>query len=163
MFQHPLNSYAKEIDSSGSVQRQEELKQIALANGFIPQEAPAEYVARIICVFDANIQALHHYKPDNYTGQVDLLLTQEGQDSDIPGVWRRLVQGELNVHRVEGNHYSMLQPPHVEQVVSFLSGLLDNDAGSEPYGLLVKDVKTGVSPTAYRIQPFSGFETSTET
>jgi thioesterase domain-containing protein len=75
------------------------------------------------------VSAWNRYQSTIYDGRVVLLNAGErppeyGRDSTLG--WTRYVRGEIKVHVVPGNHYSIMHPPEVEglarQVVQYLAG-----------------------------------------
>ncbi|MFM7583913.1 MAG: hypothetical protein ACKO9F_14505, partial [Caldilinea sp.] len=50
-----------------------------------------------------------------------LLKTQKTAPSDDTLGWQRWLQLPLQTQQVDGNHFSMLQPPHVQSVAKTLS------------------------------------------
>jgi thioesterase domain-containing protein len=72
----------------------------------------------------ADVEALHAYTPQPYGGRVVYCRAMETV-ADFPSRpdegWRTLVTGEMVVHDVPGNHWTMMQHPHVQLVAALLS------------------------------------------
>jgi thioesterase domain-containing protein len=79
-----------------------------------------------LAVIAANLKAHEEYRAQPYAGRVVLLSAEERLDSlpDCETQWRALVSGELAVHRVPGNHYTMLQAPHVQRLAEHFAAAL---------------------------------------
>jgi amino acid adenylation domain-containing protein len=78
-------------------------------------------------VFQANMEAVHRYQPQRYSGPVVLLCATEGPSADAAdeGADRgwAAVAPALIVHRVPGSHETMIKEPHVASVAKILSEL----------------------------------------
>jgi thioesterase domain-containing protein/acyl carrier protein len=76
--------------------------------------ADAVRVRDIYCGIE---QALHDHVAQRYTGDADLFACVDapGRESlDACLGWRELVEGELRLHAVPGEHQSVVKPPHVD-------------------------------------------------
>ncbi|WP_375765651.1 amino acid adenylation domain-containing protein [Archangium gephyra] len=82
-------------------------------------------------VFVHNLRASREYVPGPYAGRLVLLRAAEGPRE---GLERDLGWGALasqvEVHEVPGDHFSLIAPPHVEQVAERLRELLERAAGT---------------------------------
>ncbi|MEM7482643.1 MAG: amino acid adenylation domain-containing protein [Acidobacteriota bacterium] len=80
---------------------------VALAELGGPSAAELEPLWR---VFQAHAEALYGYRPGSYDGPVDLILPTEtsNEGGRSPQRWRRWAP-DLRLHRVPGDHYSMLR------------------------------------------------------
>jgi thioesterase domain-containing protein len=67
-------------------------------------------------VFAANVRALLRFRPSRVDGRV-VLLCAEGTESGKLDRWRDYAD-EIQV--VRGNHYTMLQPPHIEELAEMM-------------------------------------------
>jgi thioesterase domain-containing protein len=87
-------------------------------------------VHHLFDIFQSNTQALQCYTPRDYSSPIVLFQAGEHllamQREAVDSGWRTLVQGELAVHTLPGNHYSLLRKPAVEilaeQLRSYLQG-----------------------------------------
>ncbi|TSC24556.1 LLM class flavin-dependent oxidoreductase [Corallococcus sp. Z5C101001] len=81
-------------------------------------------------VFARNARALSRYRPEPYRGKVLFLQAEQlaAHPSDtlpapVESWGERLLQAQL--HQVPGNHYTMLQAPHVREVADRMTCFLD--------------------------------------
>ncbi|MGB3402980.1 MAG: amino acid adenylation domain-containing protein [Microcoleaceae cyanobacterium] len=73
----------------------------------------------VVEVFKHNLQALQNYKPKTYSGKITFLKAKENlwenlSDSSLD--WHQLSRQSLDIHPVDGNHYTMLSSPCVDQL-----------------------------------------------
>jgi amino acid adenylation domain-containing protein len=95
-------------------------------------EADLGQIGHRLHVVEANLSAHRLYRPQPYPGDVLLVCPQErlpGVFADIPAQWQRVTGGQLHVEEVRGNHYTMLQPPHVALLAERLSIRLGDFSG----------------------------------
>ena len=69
----------------------------------------------------ANINACYRHRP--YPGTVDLFAAEKrdtlGRDFEDPKMgWGSLVKGEINVHRIIGEHLEIIRPPSVNELAT---------------------------------------------
>jgi amino acid adenylation domain-containing protein len=80
---------------------------------------PSPYAERRRRFMVSFYEALLRYVPEQYDGEITLFETGEGAPkvSSEPVVgWPSLTNGRVAVHRMPGNHLTMLRLPHVERV-----------------------------------------------
>jgi amino acid adenylation domain-containing protein len=98
------------------------------AGGNLPPRALAE-LRELWRVFSHNLRASHAYQPQQYPGRLVLLRAaegpREGLERDLG--WSALAS-QVEVHEVPGDHFSLIAPPHVEQVAERLRELLERAA-----------------------------------
>jgi thioesterase domain-containing protein len=97
--------------------------ELARANGLLAPDVGAEYFARLLRVFKANIQALQKYNPKVYSGRALLLQAAGAADpsvADPMAGWHNLLTGSVAVRVVPGDHFSMLTAPYVNEVAAQL-------------------------------------------
>ncbi|HEX6075175.1 MAG TPA: amino acid adenylation domain-containing protein [Micromonosporaceae bacterium] len=92
----------------------------------VPADLREELRTRIR-VFAANWRAFYDYRPDPYDGALALLSASEEPNGDWDR-WRALC-GALDHRMVPGNHYTMLQPPHLPVLAKTLRVFLDQTLG----------------------------------
>ena len=100
--------------------------------GHIPPHIGIDRMDRYLRVLNANLQAFHRYRPDEYDG-AGTFFRSEGNgpdDTDPLADWHRLFRGGLRVHRVPGFHGTMLSPPHVQVIGHRLDACLRECTGS---------------------------------
>jgi len=76
----------------------------------------------ILRVFQASSQAAQCYVPQPYSNRITLLRTNEQATKahrDPTMGWSNLAM-EVEVHRVPGNHLTMLRQPHVQMLTEQL-------------------------------------------
>ncbi len=96
------------------------------ALGVLPIDTAPDQIKRLFEVFECNLEAMFRYHPVSYSGPV-LLIHACGAPADHPAHpvagWRSYI-ADLTAHYVEGNHYTLLQSPQVDQVAELINGLL---------------------------------------
>jgi amino acid adenylation domain-containing protein len=80
-------------------------------------------LGRLFATFMRNIQALEDYQPTRSPGGATLILPHDGP-ADRDAVWLPLFEGRVCVGRISGDHFSCLQPPHVELLARELKAAL---------------------------------------
>ncbi|ARU63608.1 hypothetical protein CBW65_23280 [Tumebacillus avium] len=83
--------------------------------GLLPEDVSVEQLLRLYRVFRANRLAYAAYLAAPYHGDVLLLHTADA--ASVSG-WQEVVQGTLRAQEVPGDHFTLLQAPHV----SFVAG-----------------------------------------
>jgi thioesterase domain-containing protein/aryl carrier-like protein len=93
----------------------------------IPEEANDEVAARIYRLFAGNMRAILDYSPGPYPGRIDLFQAAESlvKERFSPSREWRSRCGHLEVHRVPGDHLSMVHEPHVSVLASSLGCCLN--------------------------------------
>ncbi|MEU3914329.1 amino acid adenylation domain-containing protein [Streptomyces sp. NPDC029721] len=87
----------------------------------------AGQVAALHRVFEHTVEAVTHYDPLPYAGDITFLRPLEpthfipGFQDDMTGFWRNLCLGDLEVVDVPGDHFSCIQPPHVARTAAALT------------------------------------------
>jgi amino acid adenylation domain-containing protein len=81
---------------------------------------------KLFAVFTANSKAARNYRPRAYNGPVTLFCAAEFRPADATLGWGKLVSGRLATHELPGNHYSLLKPPQLDQLVAILSAHLQS-------------------------------------
>ncbi|MGR9105457.1 MAG: amino acid adenylation domain-containing protein [Gammaproteobacteria bacterium] len=75
-------------------------------------------------VFRACMQALADYVPLSFPGPVTLFCADESDAQNLAG-WRALVPNGLQIHRIRGDHYSLLKEPAVHEVAEKIDACLN--------------------------------------
>jgi amino acid adenylation domain-containing protein len=86
---------------------------------FIPTEIPQERIRRFVQMCKVLHRAQSQYEAKPFAGKVALFKANEVLDkrfsSPDPSMgWGRGVPGNLQIHTTPGNHYSMIEQPHVQ-------------------------------------------------
>ncbi len=82
-------------------------------------EAIREELRDLIDVFLANSRAHFAHQLDRYDGRLVFLAAAEEADDDIER-WRALAPRDFECHIVSGSHHTVLQPPHVTELVKVM-------------------------------------------
>jgi amino acid adenylation domain-containing protein len=108
------------------------LGEAVIAN-FLPQESRRRILSElnirpILRVYQANSQATLNYVPQVYPNSITLLRTSiqssiAHQDPTLG--WSKLAGGGVEVHRVGGNHLTMLRKPYVQVLAEQLTVCID--------------------------------------
>ncbi len=96
--------------------------------GLVPDGIEIGHFRRYVQVYRANLRAAGQYRPQPYQGRVALFrsgalgLSERRQQL---AAWDRWVAGGVAVYDVPGDHYSMLQTPHVRVLADQLTALFE--------------------------------------
>ncbi|HZI13113.1 MAG TPA: amino acid adenylation domain-containing protein [Myxococcus sp.] len=93
-----------------------------------PSTAPTEALQR---VFESNLRAAWLYAPEPYPGTVTLLRAAGNPAPESLGHqlgWERLALSGVEVHSLEGDHYSLLRPPHVQDLAGRVRACLERSS-----------------------------------
>jgi amino acid adenylation domain-containing protein len=95
------------------------------AYGVLPAFLEKTLVRNYMAFSRRLVEALRGYAhPASQSLQVHLLVAQEERERDITSGWQAIAGRRLQVWPVQGNHLSMMDSPHVEQVGRTVGGLL---------------------------------------
>jgi len=61
----------------------------------------------------SNGRALRRYHPEPYAGRLTIFSAEARSAPDLLAAWSTLAPAGVELHRVAGDHYTMLRPPHV--------------------------------------------------
>ncbi len=94
-------------------------------------ELPLPQKVRRVYLKEAHSEAAEKYIPQTYKGKVTLLAVEEqmrvegeGFELDPNLGWSNLAAGGLEIHRIPGDHISLLREPHVQVVAEKLQACL---------------------------------------
>lgn len=92
----------------------------------VPHSADEQIAARIYRVFLANIRAILQYRPRPWQGRLDLLQANELIVRERFEPYREWLQiaPRVELHRIPGNHLTMVQAPYAEATASALDRAL---------------------------------------
>jgi thioesterase domain-containing protein len=98
----------------------------ARAAGALPPGLGEEQIGRLWRVFRANVRAVRAYVAEQYSGpgRAVLFVSAENPERRRLGRalgWDRLMNGQLAVRQLSGDHYSLLRGPAVEELASTLT------------------------------------------
>ncbi|MCP4663173.1 MAG: AMP-binding protein, partial [bacterium] len=113
----------------------ETLHETMQAAGLVPPDLELSEIIRLFATFRINVRAMERYKAPVFSGRLVLFkarerLSRESETSDLG--WGELAKGGLEIHEVEGNHYSILRDPHVEELADCLKEVLDRPGPDGP-------------------------------
>jgi acyl carrier protein len=114
----------------------------------LPPDVTEEQIRSLFVLFRANTRALAAYRPEAYAGRLTLLRA-EATAALLPeadGAWSALAGGGAEVHRLAGDHYSLLRPPHVAALSQVLAARLHGPEGLMSTGVAVETAGAGLSP-----------------
>ena len=92
----------------------------AVHQGLLPGQSDAAQLDRLARLFLANLAALHAYKPAPYRGKLILFRAADTPGNLADNGWREITCHPLDVRPVTGDHYSLLQQPHVRHLAAAL-------------------------------------------
>jgi thioesterase domain-containing protein len=96
----------------------------AKSAGLVPSYVTYEVAERLFNIYRANLRALMKYIPRPAPCRALLFMATERvpANSDVQRVsWNRLAEQGVEVYQAGGNHYTMLQTPHVETLAAQLT------------------------------------------
>lgn len=112
-----------EIMGRSPSQNIDEFRRRTASAKLIPDEANDEMAIRIMQLFESNVRAVCYYRPQPYSGQLDLF-----QAADALVTSRRQPFAEwseqcsnIRLHIVPGNHLTVIHEPHVQQLAGKLA------------------------------------------
>jgi len=112
-------------DDSQQLQPEDQLQSIfaaAKCRNLLPPEVGIEQMRRLFQVFKANRIALANYQPQPYSGRVALFSASEPQEDQG---WSSLAAEEFPTYVIPGDHYGMMQQPHVRVLAQKLEACLN--------------------------------------
>jgi thioesterase domain-containing protein len=112
-----------ELQQKGSLEAQLnyilEYTQVA---GIFPREMTWQQFMCLFQVFKANRLSLHFYHPQSYPGRVTLFLQHEHSlalNIDPTLGWGELATGGLDIHKISGDHFSIIRTPVLAELLKF--------------------------------------------
>jgi amino acid adenylation domain-containing protein len=94
---------------------------LAKQAGAIPPDTDPAALRRFVELYQAHLEALNSYAPRRYPGQITLFQAAERADADdLAQAWAALALDGVERQIADGNHLTMIQPPHVEQLAQQL-------------------------------------------
>ena len=82
-------------------------------------------VRRLLATYRANVVALSEYRPKYYDGTVLLVRAASAPVPIADAGWRDAVK-DLQVRSTDGDHFSVMRPPHVARIAELISGSIDD-------------------------------------
>lgn len=84
--------------------------------GVLPDEVGPDSVGAIVHVFMRNFRALLTHQPRPYHGAVRFLRAVDRAAEDTVQAWASVLQGDLRVVDLPGDHYSVVRQPNVAEL-----------------------------------------------
>ncbi|MEM1170262.1 MAG: amino acid adenylation domain-containing protein [Cyanobacteria bacterium P01_H01_bin.35] len=143
-FAQDLSGYFdKELPASAEEMRQLELEEklnYILKQGkklqILPPEIGLEQMQQLFAVFQANVQAMHAYVPQPYSGQITLFYadgkSEELAQKQIQG-WSSLTVAGINIHKIPGDHFSIIRSEVLAKELVPLRGSQKSEVRSQKY------------------------------
>jgi amino acid adenylation domain-containing protein/FkbM family methyltransferase len=95
------------------------------AAGLLPEEIGIDELRRRFALFEQNVRAAERYTPGPCDAPMALFLTEGGPGVEARAAdWAPLAAGGVEIHRLEGDHYSLLASERVEALAARLRPLL---------------------------------------
>ncbi|NOK62237.1 MAG: hypothetical protein GFH27_549327n67 [Chloroflexi bacterium AL-W] len=96
--------------------------------GLLPDYLEFEMVQQFFAIFKANVEAMRSYLPQEYPGGVTLFRSESNwskQQKNTALGWEMYAAEGVEVYTVSGNHYTLVQPPHVTVLATQLKSCLE--------------------------------------
>jgi thioesterase domain-containing protein len=97
--------------------------------GIVPASLNVEDMHHLLKVFTAHVRALRNYAPQHSSERISLFCAGEADEAVTHGMlrgWRALTSGDVDMHVLPGDHFTMLKPPHVQDLATALQRTLDS-------------------------------------
>ena len=114
-----------ELDKLNSDELLSHVLQRAIDAGVVPGEIQLAHARRLFEVFKINVQALQSYRPEASSTRVTLLKAGEQEVADETMGWGALTSGEIEIHRVPGNHFTIVREPNVRSLAEQLADCIN--------------------------------------
>ncbi len=124
----------EELEGRTPDEQRDYVLEVMARESFNPPEVGPESFRGFLKIYENNVRAVPKYAPGGYDGEIVLF---RGEDvlpevaEESPGVyedptlqWQELSSRTVAVHRVPGNHVSMVVPPHVHGLVAAMEQVL---------------------------------------
>ncbi len=95
------------------------------------RELAAPRLRAALALIESNGRALLRYRPQPYPGPLTIFSAEGRAAPELQAAWSALAQGGVELHRVAGDHYTMLRPPLVAGLAARLRECLLR-GGPEP-------------------------------
>ena len=115
-----------ELQALGAQAALDHVAELARGAGILPAHLGASYLARRVRVFVANLRASRQHVPHAPAGRVALIRAADrrvGNGVDPAEGWRAVLPS-LAVFEAPGTHYTMVAPPHVDELARILGDVI---------------------------------------
>jgi len=106
-----------------SVRSLESVFEQARAARLLPPDAQLRDLRRRFELFRSNLRAFRRYRPHPHSERAAFIL--DASSPEPAGAWNFSADCQLEIHRISGDHYSLLRPPLVGAVASVLRHLVE--------------------------------------
>ncbi|MEJ6487487.1 thioesterase domain-containing protein, partial [Nostoc punctiforme UO1] len=97
----------------------------ALKKNLLPEGFDLAQALYLLKIQKLNVQAIHNYQPQFYSGSIVLLQVSETDaDFDFESAWNEVAES-VETFLVPGNHQNMVRPPHVQILAQQIQKFLD--------------------------------------
>ncbi|MEM8933307.1 MAG: alpha/beta fold hydrolase, partial [Acidobacteriota bacterium] len=99
-------------------------------SGSLAAEVGHEELGRLFDVFQSNFRAMLAYEPAPWDGPLVVVQARDGLAADRESGdldWHRLAPA-LDLHTVDGDHYTIVAPPIVDRIATILDATLSGDS-----------------------------------
>lgn len=119
----------EELDALGVEEAQSRLATLIEQAGWLPSSRAESFLAEHRATVEAHFSALRRYAPKPYPGSITLLRARDrderaGDAREPDFDWSPLCAGSVDVRTVPGTHWTIVIPPHVDEVARVLDGVL---------------------------------------
>ncbi len=129
MFGRPLRVPADELRPLDPAAWTGHILARARAEGVVPPDMRDDQLLRLARLAEAQMRALQRHSAAPLPVRVTLFQTDEvyagRSERDLAPGWRALATGGVELHRVPGNHYTVVRPPHVAALAERLRACLE--------------------------------------
>jgi len=104
--------------------------QRAIEARIVPPNFQLAQAQRLFEVFKANVQAMQSYRPKASSQRVTLIKAADRLtvETDETMGWGALTSGEIEIHTVSGNHFTIVREPHVKNLAEQLADCINRAA-----------------------------------
>ncbi|MCL2932444.1 MAG: thioesterase domain-containing protein [Trichodesmium sp. MAG_R03] len=122
IFGKELSISANELQQLLPEEQLNSILQKAKYLNILPPEISIEQMHRLFKVFKANLKAMYDYLPLPYSGPTVLFVAS---DEVSQRGWSSLATEAMEIYNIPGDHYGILQKPHVEVLAKQLETCLE--------------------------------------
>ena len=93
------------------------------------------YASRRVEILESSLKAIDDYVIKRYDGRVTLFRARQGPPrihSDPRGGWSSVALGGVKVYEVPGDHMSMFEEPHLDELAAAVREVLRRQSAAEP-------------------------------
>jgi thioesterase domain-containing protein/acyl carrier protein len=110
-----------ELEQMGGDEQIDYLLDLARRGDYLPPDAGRPQMQAMLDLWVANLHLLWRYRPTPLAGRLTLVRA-DAEDPELYTGWEALAGGDLEVHMVEGNHYTIMREPRVRGVAAVMNG-----------------------------------------